>query len=433
MKIIIVINVVLINFIFCSYYSKNIKRNKYLNINSSSTSDLSNTNETISKFTVIELQNYKDVQYTGDIFIGTPPTQLSVIFDTGSNILWVPSFNCVNCIRKSKRYNPDLSTTSLKKNSTKSIIYAIGYVEGELYYDTVALNPKGKFGVNNLLFLNVQNETNLSGTVGDGVFGLGINDEKDMQISFVESLYNQKQINEAAFSFYLLGVNNVSKLYFGNIFKNEYIFNLFKENIQQCNVDQNALYWECLSDKIILINNNRNKNYIFKSNASFIFDSGSSYTMIPKNDFEQIFNFINAEHNCKLNKYNELICQCNSEKDFGKIEINFDNNNKFVLNLEKMINIVNGNYKCHFQIVKEYYDLDSWILGDSALRGNLINFNFYERKISFVQNISGIIDDNKIARSKWNKSGSWFYSFIFWLIILVTIGLIILFILYLIR
>ena len=46
--------------------------------------------------------------------------------------------------------------------------------------------------------------------------------------------------------------------------------------------------------------------------------------MIPKNDFDIIFNFINMEHKCTINKYNEILCQCSNEKEFGKIEINFD-------------------------------------------------------------------------------------------------------------
>ena len=407
MKIIFLINVLLINFIFCSYYSKNIER-KTLQNNKNNT-DIAQPldNETISKFTVVKLSNYKDVQYIGDIFIGTPPSQLSVIFDTGSNILWVPSYDCINCLKKTNRYNPNLSSTSRETNMTKSVNYAIGFVEGNLCYDTVSLYRNKNFKVNDLLFLNVNNEQNLTGTVGDGVFGLGIYNEDNPQISFIESLYNQKQINEPAFSFYLMGINNISKLYIGDILKNEYILNLFKNKVNQCFVDINALYWECNANEGIKISNkNNSKEKIFYTNASFIFDTGSSYTMIPKNDFDIIFNFLNLEHNCILNKYNELLCQCNDEKDFGKIEIMFDKENQFVMNLEKMINIINGNYKCHFQIVKEYYDLSFWVLGDSALRGNLISFNLYERKIGFIQNISGIIDEKNISKSKWIKKGT---------------------------
>ena len=407
MKITFVINVILINFIFCSYYSKNIERKKLQNNKNNTDITQPLNNETISKFTVVELSNYKDVQYIGDIYIGTPSTQLSVIFDTGSNILWVPSSDCINCIKKANKYNSKLSSTSRETNITKSINYAIGFVEGNLCYDTVSLNQNKNFKVNDLLFLNVNDEQNLTGTVGDGVFGLGIYNEDNPQISFIDSLYNQKQINEPAFSFYLMGVKNISKLYIGDILKNEYVLNLFKNKINECFVDSNALYWECIAKEgIIISNKDKTKEKIFYTNASFIFDTGSSYTMIPKNDFDVIFNFLNLEHNCILNKYNELLCQCNDQKDFGKLEIIFDKNNKFVINFEKMINIVSGNYKCHFQIVKEYYDLSFWVLGDSALRGNLISFNLYERKISFVQNISGIIDEKNISKSKWIKKGT---------------------------
>ena len=425
MQIKFLINVLLLYTISCSYYSKIIER-KQFNNNTMNIDELSLNNQTKSIFTIVDLKNYKDVQYIGDIFIGSPPSKLSVIFDTGSNILWVPSSDCINCLKKTNRYNPKLSTTSSETNNTKSITYAIGFVEGNLCYDTISLNKDGYFKANEFLFLNVKKEENLTGTVGDGVFGLGIFNENDPHMSLIESLYNQKQINNAAFSFYLLGTNNISRIFIGDILKNEYISNLFKNKIQQCQVNQDSLYWECISNDGIIISNNNNKKEIFYSNYTFIFDSGSSYTMVPQNDFNHIFNFLNSEHNCMLNKYNELLCQCNSKNEFGKIEIKFDKNNVFVLNLEKMIDNINAQNQCHFQITKESYDLNFWILGDSSLRGKIINFNLNERKISFVQNISGIIDENKIAKSKWikNSTNLFFYLFIA-LIILACICLLV--------
>ncbi|CAJ0949642.1 unnamed protein product [Ranitomeya imitator] len=86
------------------------------------------------------LYNYLDVEYFGQISIGSPPQVFTVIFDTGSSNLWVPSVYCTSkaCLEHS-RFKPSQSSTYKTDGQPFFIQYGTGNLTGVLGVDQVTV------------------------------------------------------------------------------------------------------------------------------------------------------------------------------------------------------------------------------------------------------------------------------------------------------
>ncbi|XP_004390476.1 chymosin-like [Trichechus manatus latirostris] len=87
------------------------------------------------------LTNYLDSQYFGKIYIGTPPQEFTVVFDTGSSDLWVPPVYCnSDACQNHHRFNPSKASTIQNMGHPLTSQYGTGNIQGFLGYDTVTVS-----------------------------------------------------------------------------------------------------------------------------------------------------------------------------------------------------------------------------------------------------------------------------------------------------
>ena len=91
---------------------------------------------------ILPQKDYGDVEYVGSVAIGTPLVNFSVIFDTGSSNLWVPSSQCTDCSTspgccKHTKYSSADSSTYTAVGTPYVLPYGSGTVEGNISQDNV--------------------------------------------------------------------------------------------------------------------------------------------------------------------------------------------------------------------------------------------------------------------------------------------------------
>ncbi|KAG1334943.1 Aspartic proteinase [Cocos nucifera] len=151
---------------------------------------------------VVALKNYMNAQYFGEIGLGSPPQNFTVIFDTGSSNLWVPSSKCyfsVACYFHSK-YKSALSSTYQKNGGSANIHYGTGSVSGFFSQDYVTV---GELAIKNQVFIEATREPSITFMVAkfDGILGLGF---KEISVGNVVPVCELSTLLLCPFNFHMI-------------------------------------------------------------------------------------------------------------------------------------------------------------------------------------------------------------------------------------
>lgn len=154
----------------------------------------------------VDIINFMDAQYYGEVGLGTPPQKFMVVFDTGSSNLWVPSSKCsllnIACYLHNK-YHSEASSSYKDDGREFAIQYGSGALTGFLSRDVLHI---GGLEIENQIFAEAVNEPSISFIAAyfDGILGLGF---PEIAVGKVkppfQNALDQDLLSEPVFSFWL--------------------------------------------------------------------------------------------------------------------------------------------------------------------------------------------------------------------------------------
>ncbi|XP_056311342.1 nothepsin [Danio aesculapii] len=236
------------------------------------------------------LYNFMDAQFFGQISLGRPEQNFTVVFDTGSSDLWVPSSYCVSqaCALHNK-FKAFESSTYTHDGRVFGIHYGSGHLLGVMARDELKV---GSVRVQNQVFGEAVYEPGFSFVLAqfDGVLGLGfpqLAEEKGSPV--FDSMMEQNMLDQPVFSFYL--TNNGSgfggELLFGGVDESRFI-----PPINWIPVTQKG-YWQIKLDAV-KVQGALSFCYRSVQGCQAIVDTGTSLIGGPASDILILQQFIGA-------------------------------------------------------------------------------------------------------------------------------------------
>lgn len=226
-----------------------------LNEVSRAASNFDSTSYSGAGTTTVALDDLLDEQYYGPIALGTPLQDFTVVFDTGSSNLWVPSSTCnatnLAC-QTHNQYNSSQSSTYVPNGESFSLNYAKGSLTGFLSTDTLTI---GDFEVVSQTFGEAQVEPGFAFVVtkADGICGLAFQSIAiDDVVPPFYNMMDQGLVAQDIFSFWLSDVSYVfangkgGELMFGGTDPTRYTGDLLWVPLTA------ETYWEIAMDDFLL-------------------------------------------------------------------------------------------------------------------------------------------------------------------------------------
>lgn len=316
----------------------------------------------------VVIRDLANVQYYGSIEVGTPGETISVIFDTGSSWLWVPSANCRStCVGKTL-FNDTESSTFVNFDKTFYAAYGSGKVKGDFGEDTVRL---GDLVVRNQV-LGLVSHGKFSGnsyTTGmfDGILGMAFPALSDGVPTLLDNAVAQGVLDEAVFGVFL-GDDADGELTLGGVDETRYVGLMHTVPLISPTFWAIAVSSASIGDRTI------------ETNGIAIVDTGTSFLTGPTDSVQKLTKAVGA-----YQRFGAYFVDCEKVDDGAFPDLTFTIHGRaYVLTVKDMV-LRAGPYCILAVSTIDTKGRNEWILGDVFIRKYYVKFDMGNKEVGFAR------------------------------------------------
>lgn len=358
----------------------------------------------------IELTNYYNNEYIGQMGVGSPPQYLTVVFDTGSSDLWIPETNCETCGEDSGKFDSSKSSTyelSTGKDGEAApfkITYGSGGVTGTIMSETITLStlsmPSVKLGG------VTYEDSAIADFDMDGICGLAFDGLSVVtKPSLLDTLTHTYPNLSHSFSIYLNAdpddtdkpslitfggydlsiVSDTAAFYYTPVVKDTSALTYWTVSLTSFGVGTSSSFSS--NDEVEL-----QLTLCEYESCLAIVDSGTSGIAIPSQYYDSVLATLTYGKNCR-----DLTCVGVSQEDFPVLLISLAPDNTFPLLPSDYVECSNYD-EC---ILRFQSSTSLWILGDCFIQAYYTVFDIKNLRIGFAC-------DGVCSGGDWHGSGGYF-------------------------
>lgn len=327
------------------------------------------------------LRNIADVfptqmQYIGEISVGSPYQNFTVIVDTGSAWLWLPSTSCLaQCPNARAFFDPAKSATYHSLELRMELKYGMGRAVGQLSADRTAIAGAE---AGDHAFILIDSNSDMNNLQGDGILGLAFSSLSSGFPTLITRLKTRGSIQSAVFSIYLTRETSglSSAVTFGGFDLGKYSAG---EAVRYVPVQGNVGYWSVALTGLYVSN-----EPVAPGVNMAIIDSGTSFIYGPSSAVQSLLHSIHSVGRCS-EIGGMLLCTCTwyyPKRRYPTLT--------FVLGGERFevspeMYLLEDGGQCLVMISGLGAGAEFWILGDVFMREYYTIFDMDKSRIGFTK------------------------------------------------